>query len=319
MKKKMFKLPAVIAAASVCTLLFAGHAFAGQWHKDGKVWRYTDDNGRGVNSGWVEDNGNWYFMEPDSTGSGAMKTGWLKDNDTWYYLTPTGEQATGWQSIGGAWYYFDPAEGGAMAFNRVIGGYYINASGIWSEDGKGVDISVSKSSNKNSSSSTKSNRTRLRRTSDDDDDEYYYDDDEDYDDEDDERDPDHWGTSYSDDGPGFYMEDLNGTSSGPGIGIKKSSQDYPGAAYKTTENSTVYTTPGQNSYRDIDGGFFDDEEAGGSKEDWLAYSSQLYQSQEKDAGDYSGDYGAKYDYETYTIVDDDGNTRTIINKDRNRE
>ena len=84
MKKKMSKLPAVIAAAGVCTLLFAGSAFAGQWHKDGNSWRYTDDSGRGVNSGWVQDKGNWYFLEPDSTGSGAMKTGWIKDGDTWY-------------------------------------------------------------------------------------------------------------------------------------------------------------------------------------------------------------------------------------------
>ena len=156
MKKKMSKLPAVIAAAGVCTLLFAGSAFAGQWHKDGNVWRYTDDSGRGVNSGWIQDNGNWYFLEPDSTGSGAMKTGWVKDGDTWYYLTPSGEQATGWQSIGGAWYYFDPAEGGAMAFNRVIGGYYINASGVWAEGGKGVDISVGKASGSSSTSSSSS-------------------------------------------------------------------------------------------------------------------------------------------------------------------
>ena len=318
MKKKMSKLPAVIAAAGVCTLLFAGSAFAGQWHKDGNVWRYTDDSGRGVNSGWIQDNGNWYFLEPDSTGSGAMKTGWIKDGDTWYYLTPSGEQATGWQSIGGAWYYFDPAEGGAMAFNRVIGGYYINASGVWAEGGKGVDISVSKSSDSKNASSSSSRKTRIRRTSDEDDDEDYdEDDDEYYDDDEEERDPDHWGTAYSDDGPGFDMADLSGTTSGPGSEISSTGQDYPGAAYKTTESSSTLTSPGKNPYRGRDGSFYDDEEAGGTKEDYLAYSGMINQSQEKDAGDYSGDYGSRYDYETYTIKDNDGNIRTIINKERN--
>ena len=291
MKKKMLKLPAVIAAAGVCTLLFAGSAFAGQWHKDGSAWRYTDDSGRGVNSGWIQ------------------------DGDTWYYLTPSGEQATGWQAIGGAWYYFDPAEGGAMAFNRVIGGYYINASGVWAEGGKGVDISVGKTSERSSSSSSGSRKTRIRRTSDDDDDEEYYDD-EDEDDGDDERDPDHWGTAYSDDGPGFNMTDL--TTTGPSADITSNGQDRPGAAYKTTEeSSSTFTTPGSNPYRGRDGSYFDDEEAGGSKEDFLDYASRLYKSQEKDAGDYSGDYGSRYDFETYTIRDVDGNTRTIINKERN--
>ena len=314
MKKKMLKLPAVIAAAGVCTLLFAGSAFAGQWHKDGSAWRYTDDSGRGVNSGWIQDNGSWYFLEPDSTGSGAMKTGWIKDGDTWYYLTPSGEQATGWQAIGGAWYYFDPAEGGAMAFNRVIGGYYINASGVWAEGGKGVDISVSRSSGSSTSSSS-SRKSRTRRTSDDEDEEDDDEDEEYYDDEDEERDPDHWGTAYSDDGPGFNMIDHE--TSGPGTSIKSTDQDYPGAAYKTTEASSTFTTPGNNPYRGRDGSFYDDEEAGGSKEDWLDYSSRLYKSQEKNAGDYSGDYGAHYDYDTHTITDSDGNTRTIINKERN--
>ena len=318
MKKKMSKLPAVIAAAGVCTLLFAGSAFAGQWHKDGSAWRYTDDSGRGVNSGWIQDNGNWYFLAPDSTGSGAMKTGWIMDGDTWYYLTPSGEQATGWQSIGGAWYYFDPAEGGAMAFNRVIGGYYINASGVWAEGGKGVDISVSRSSDSKNASSSGSRKARIRRTSDEDDEDYDEDDDEYYDDDEEERDPDHWGDSFSDDGPGFEMADLSGQNSGPGQNISSTGQDYPGSAYKTTDSSSAsLITPGKNPYRGRDGSFFDDEEAGGTKEDYLAYSGMINQSQEKNPGDYSGDYGSRYDFETYTIRDNDGNIRTIINKERN--
>ena len=201
-----------------------------------------------------------------------------------------------------------------MAFNRVIGGYYINASGVWAEGGKGVDVSVSRSSG-TSASSSGSRKSRTRRTSDDDEEDEDYDD-EDYDDEDEERDPDHWGTAYSDDGPGFDMIDHE--NSGPGKNITSTGQDdRPGAAYKTTQESSTFTTPGNNPYRGRDGSFYDDEEAGGSKEDWLDYSSRLYQSQEKNPGDYTGDYGARYDYETHTFTDDDGNTRTIINKERN--
>ena len=321
MKKRKLRIPAILAAAGVCAALAASTAFAGEWHKDGKVWRYTDDSGRGVNSGWVQDNGSWYYLEPDSTGAGAMKTGWVKDGDTWYYLSPDGAQSTGWQSIGGAWYYFDPAEGGAMAFNRKIGDYYINASGIWAEGSGGVNISAGSGSGKtassSSTSSSSSSKRRIRRTSDDDDD-----DDDDYDDDDydPDDDPDNWDSEFSDDGPGFYMEDLNSADSGPGHNMSSSSgQDYPGAAQKTTSGSSAATAPGQNSYRDVDGSFFDDEEAGGSKDDWNRYSASLYKSQEKDAGDYSGNYGSKYSYETRTITDEDGNTRTIISKERDED
>ena len=207
MKKRKLRIPAILAAAGVCAVLAASPAFAGEWHKDGKVWRYTDDSGRGVNSGWVQDNGSWYFLEPDSTGAGAMKTGWVKDGDTWYYLSPDGAQSTGWQSIGGAWYYFDPAEGGAMAFNRKIGDYYINASGIWAEGSGGVNISAgsgsgAKKSSSTSSSTSSSSKRRIRRTSDDDDDDDY--DDDDYDPDDD---PDNWDSEFSDDGPGVHAEE----------------------------------------------------------------------------------------------------------------
>ena len=114
------------------------------------------------------------------------------------------------------------------------------------------------------------------------------------------------------------MADLSGQNSGPGQNISSTGQDYPGSAYKTTDSSSAsLITPGKNPYRGRAGSFFDDEEAGGTKEDYLAYSGMINQSQEKNPGDYSGDYGSRYDFETYTIRDNDGNIRTIINKERN--
>ena len=69
----------------------------------GQVYRF--DEGGYMRTGWVSDEGVWYYLAP---GSGAMATGWLKDGDSWYYLTPgSGAMATGRVLIGSSWYRFD--------------------------------------------------------------------------------------------------------------------------------------------------------------------------------------------------------------------
>lgn len=47
---------------------------------------------------------------------------WYTDGDSWY---------TGWKQVDGKWYYFYPS--GYMAKERIIQGYYLNSSGVWSE------------------------------------------------------------------------------------------------------------------------------------------------------------------------------------------
>ncbi|MCR5371058.1 MAG: hypothetical protein K6E83_10150 [Clostridium sp.] len=299
-------------------MIFAGQAFAGTWHKDGSAWRYTDERGHGVNSGWVQDQGSWYYLKPDSTGSGAMQTGWVQDDDgDWYYLSPSsGALVTGWQPIDGLWYYLDPTDGGAMALNREVDGFYINAKGVWTNGDTGLSISVSKGSN-NSSASSKDRSSTTTRTR------HYRSDDEDYDDEDEDYDEDEdsseigedstreWDESYSDDGPGLELDEQKTT--GPGAGMESN------VGERWSYDSSQTATPGSYSSRGRDGSFYDDEEAGGSKEDFLYNQAQYYQNTSKDAGDYDGNYGSKYSYSTSTVVDDNGDTRTIIEKERNED
>ena len=58
---------------------------------------------------------------------GGMATGWVYDNGTWYYMQSWGGMATGWQQIGSKWYYL--YSNGAMAANTTIDGYVLGADG----------------------------------------------------------------------------------------------------------------------------------------------------------------------------------------------
>ena len=59
-------------------------------------------------TGGIEAEDGWYFFG----GSGAMKSAqWLEWKGNWYYLT----------------------ESGKMAADTTVGGYYVNADGVWVE------------------------------------------------------------------------------------------------------------------------------------------------------------------------------------------
>ena len=51
-------------------------------------------------SGWIEENGNWYYYH-----NGVMLTGWQMINGEYYYLGTDGVMTTGWQLIDGVYYY----------------------------------------------------------------------------------------------------------------------------------------------------------------------------------------------------------------------
>ena len=112
-----------------------------------------------TNSGWIKQNGKWYYSEP----SGVIKTGWLKDGSSWYYLQGDGSMVTGlnridekiyslsdngsmkigWAKINNYWYYFNGD--GSIATGWITDGgnnYYlydtytmakgwINLNGTW--------------------------------------------------------------------------------------------------------------------------------------------------------------------------------------------
>lgn len=59
-----------------------------------------------------------------------MQTGWVKDNGTWYYLNGSGAMQTGWFEVNGKWYYANRS--GALLTNTTTpDGYRVNANGEW--------------------------------------------------------------------------------------------------------------------------------------------------------------------------------------------
>jgi glucan-binding YG repeat protein len=55
-------------------------------------------------SGWVNEDGNWYFYDPET---GTTRTGWVDYEGKRFYMNDTGIMQTGWISVDGKWYYLD--------------------------------------------------------------------------------------------------------------------------------------------------------------------------------------------------------------------
>ncbi|WP_166078676.1 hypothetical protein [Xiamenia xianingshaonis] len=114
------------------------------WKQDGGTWYYLNGAGEGVEgamaTGWKKVDGEWYYL----AGSGAMRSGWQRLSGIWYLLNARhdgtfGRMLEGWQRVdaktgaptsANSWYYLEPGSG-AMAANRWVGGYYVDASGLW--------------------------------------------------------------------------------------------------------------------------------------------------------------------------------------------
>ncbi|WP_166078447.1 N-acetylmuramoyl-L-alanine amidase family protein [Xiamenia xianingshaonis] len=134
------------------------------WAEVGGEWYHLGESGR-MDTGWKEVGGTWYYLNRANEGTeGAMAIGWKKVGGEWYYLAGSGAMRSGWQKLGGvwyllnathdgtfgrmlegwqrvdartgvptsanSWYYLNPGSG-AMAANRWVGGYYVDASGLW--------------------------------------------------------------------------------------------------------------------------------------------------------------------------------------------
>lgn len=117
------------------------------WNQDkAGNWVYLKDSEGTKATGWVNDNGSWYYLGQDGVmkkwwvqvegtwyylnGSGAMQTGWLQDNGTWYYLEASGAmKANQWFEVGGKWYHVDAS--GALSVNTTVDGYNVNENGEW--------------------------------------------------------------------------------------------------------------------------------------------------------------------------------------------
>lgn len=122
------------------------------------------------NTGWTQENGNWYCYDTDGkpkTGwvkdknksyylnsVGIMQKGWIKDNGKDYYLDNSGLMQTGWKESDGKWYYLN--SDGTMATNKTVDGYYLTSNGAMQE--KSISTQ-SNPTNKPNNKSSNSNAT----------------------------------------------------------------------------------------------------------------------------------------------------------------
>ncbi len=99
------------------------------WVQDEKGLRYQYADGTFAPAGWLFDNTNnaWYYLDRD----GYAVSGWVEDKGKTYYLDPTSNaMLTGHRYIDGKWYYFDSS------------GAWVN-TGAWEYDGKGYKYKMS--------------------------------------------------------------------------------------------------------------------------------------------------------------------------------
>ncbi len=108
--------------------LVSASTLEGFWKRNEKGWWFEAKDGSYPKSSWklIGWNGKqqWYHFDEN----GYMQTGWIKDNGIWYYLHnqadgSQGHMYTGWHLIDGKWYYF--SEGmkqpqGAMLANMTV-------------------------------------------------------------------------------------------------------------------------------------------------------------------------------------------------------
>ncbi len=110
-------------------------------------WRFTDTSGTVYKNTWAavynpyadialgHSNFDWFYFDVN----GHMATGWIEDNGKKYYLNPEsdgtkGRMITGWQQIDNKWYYFNEVSDGtkgARLSDAWIGNYYVNTEGVW--------------------------------------------------------------------------------------------------------------------------------------------------------------------------------------------
>lgn len=122
----------------------------GAWVQDAKGWKCKAADGTWYTNCWKEltyqNEKSWYRFDAQ----GYLVTGWYQDNGTWYYMNPKsdgklGKMMTGWQYINDIWYYFTENAGdkqGAMfckrwaevPYNGTVEWYYFDENGTMKTD-----------------------------------------------------------------------------------------------------------------------------------------------------------------------------------------
>lgn len=122
----------------------------GAWVQDAKGWKCKAADGTWYTDCWKELNyqneKSWYRFDAQ----GYLVTGWYQDNGTWYYMNPKsdgklGKMMTGWQYINDIWYYFtenaDDKQGAMFCkrwaevpYNGTVEWYYFDENGTMKTD-----------------------------------------------------------------------------------------------------------------------------------------------------------------------------------------
>lgn len=125
-----------------------GYMAAG-WLELEDGWYYFAEDGK-MDTGWLKFGNTWYYLDPE-TGrmydnglatigkytyyfydwGGMANSWWYEDeNGDWYFFGGDGAmKAAQWVEWKGEWYYL--TESGKMAVSTEIGGYTVNADGVW--------------------------------------------------------------------------------------------------------------------------------------------------------------------------------------------
>jgi FOG: Glucan-binding domain (YG repeat) len=100
-----------------------------EWRLIGGKYYYFDRSNYMLSNAWLTDSKkNSYFLTAD----GSMATGWVQDNGYWYYTNSSGAMVTGWLQYKNNWYYLN--NDGSMETERLLTAnkvYYFNSSGVW--------------------------------------------------------------------------------------------------------------------------------------------------------------------------------------------
>lgn len=122
----------------------------GAWVQDAKGWKCKAADGTWYTNCWKEltyqNEKSWYRFDAQ----GYLVTGWYQDNGTWYYLNPKsdgklGKMMTGWQYINDIWYYFTENAGdkqgtmfckrwAELPYNGTVEWYYFDENGTMKTD-----------------------------------------------------------------------------------------------------------------------------------------------------------------------------------------
>ena len=122
----------------------------GAWVQDAKGWKCKAADGTWYTNCWKEltyqNEKSWYRFDAQ----GYLVTGWYQDNGTWYYMNPKsdgklGKMMTGWQYINDIWYYFtenaDDKQGAMFCkrwaevpYNGTVEWYYFDENGTMKTD-----------------------------------------------------------------------------------------------------------------------------------------------------------------------------------------